>query len=247
MKTKKQAAEIVSILEGIYPEAECSLEYGKDYELLISTRLAAQCTDARVNMVTPTLFSTYPTIEALAAAEISDIEDIIKTCGLYKTKAKDIKNLSVMICEKFGGKVPDTMEELLTLPGIGRKTANLVLSDVFGKPAVVTDTHCIRLAGRMGLTDGTKDPYKVEMQLIKLLDPKKSANFCHRLVFHGRAVCKARKPECEKCPIAPLCDYAKAEAKKAQKGKMDSANKTPSENKKKALKADKKVQSDKRE
>ena len=217
MKTKKQAAQIVAILEEIYPDAECSLDYGKDYELLISTRLAAQCTDARVNLVTPTLFSTYPSIEALAEAEVADIEQIIKSCGLYKTKARDIKNLSVMLRDQFGGKVPDNMEDLLKLPGIGRKTANLVLGDVFGKPAVVTDTHCIRLSGRIGLTDGARDPYKTEGQLAKLIDPQKQSMCWHRLVLHGRAVCKARGPECDRCALNQLCDYAGKEAKKAVK------------------------------
>ena len=217
MTTKKQAAQIVAILEEIYPDAECSLDYGKDYELLISTRLAAQCTDARVNLVTPTLFSTYPSIEALAEAEVADIEQIIKSCGLYKTKARDIKNLSVMLRDQFGGKVPDNMEDLLKLPGIGRKTANLVLGDVFGKPAVVTDTHCIRLSGRIGLTDGARDPYKTEVQLAKLIDPQKQSMFCHRLVLHGRAVCKARGPECDRCALNQLCDYAGNVAKKAVK------------------------------
>ena len=208
MKGLKKCAELaVERLKQEYPDAICSLEYTDPLQLLISTRLAAQCTDVRVNMVTPALFSKYPDAKALSEAAVEDVEEIIKSCGLYKTKARDIVATGKMLTERFGGVVPDTMEELLQLPGIGRKTANLVLGDIFGKPAVVCDTHCIRITNLLGLTKG-KDPYKCELQLKELLPPAESNDFCHRLVLHGRAVCVARRPQCEACCLRELCGFA---------------------------------------
>jgi endonuclease-3 len=186
----------------------CALEYEKDYELLFSARLAAQCTDARVNMVAPVLFHRYPSLEALAGANLADIEEIIRSCGFYRIKARDIAAASAVLLAKFGGRVPDTMEELLTLPGVGRKTANLMLGDIHNKPAVVVDTHCIRLSNRIGLVS-TKDPEKIEAVLRDLLPPEKSSDFCHRLVLHGRAVCTARSPSCGACCLAGVCETGK--------------------------------------
>ncbi len=203
--TKKQLA-ILSV-EGLkkeYPDAICSLDYSDPFQLLVATRLSAQCTDARVNMVTPALFAAFPTAEAMADAGLSEVEELIKTCGLYKTKAKDLIGIGKGIAENFGGRVPDTIEELLTLPGVGRKTANLVVGDVYGKPAVVTDTHFIRIVNRIGLTS-QKEPAKVEAELKKLLPPEESNDFCHRTVLHGRAVCTARHAYCEKCVLADIC------------------------------------------
>ena len=208
--TKKQRAMVVlERLRAAYPDAECSLDYGAPHELLIATRLSAQCTDARVNIVAKELFSTYTSVEAFANAELSDIERIIKSCGLYKTKAKDIILMSQMLLSHYGGVVPDTIEELTKLPGIGRKTANLIVGDVYGKPAVVTDTHVIRITGRIGLV-ATKEPAKVEAELRKLLPPDESAMFCHRLVWHGRAVCMARNPQCGVCTLVDCCKYGEA-------------------------------------
>ena len=187
-----------------YPDAICSLTYEKPHELLISTRLAAQCTDARVNMVTPTLFGKYPSIDALAGADIEDIADIIRSCGFYRIKSQDIVNMCIMLRDVYGGVVPDTIEELTKLPGIGRKTANLVVGDVYHKPAVVCDTHCIRITNLLGLST-SKNPLKVENQLREILPPEDSNDFCHRLVLHGRAVCKARRPDCEKCCMKEIC------------------------------------------
>jgi len=201
---KETALKIVELLEQEYPEALCSLEYEKDYELLFATRLAAQCTDERVNKVTPTLYSRYPSLEALAEAKLEDVEEIIRSCGFFHTKARDIIAASQMLLVDFGGVVPDNMEDLLKLPGVGRKTANIILGDIYHKPAVVTDTHCIRLANRMGLAVG-KEPYKVEMQLAELIPPEKQSDFCHRLVLHGRAVCSARKPTCDICVLHDVC------------------------------------------
>jgi endonuclease-3 len=205
MRTKEQAAEIVRLLEAEYPDALCSLDYGKDYELLFSVRLSAQCTDERVNMVTPALFARFPTLEAFAAAEPEDVEPYIHSCGFFRAKARDIVLCARTLLEKHGGKVPGTMEELTALPGVGRKTANLILGDVFGLPAVVVDTHCIRLSNRIGLVDGLKEPVKIEAALRELLPPEKSSDFCHRIVLHGRAVCTARKPACERCCLKHLC------------------------------------------
>ena len=201
---KETALKIVELLEQEYPDALCSLEYEKDYELLFATRLAAQCTDERVNKVTPTLYSRYPSLEALAEAKVEDVEEIIRSCGFFHTKARDIIAASQMLLVDFGGVVPDNMEDLLKLPGVGRKTANIILGDIYHKPAVVTDTHCIRLANRMGLAVG-KEPYKVEMQLAELIPPEKQSDFCHRLVLHGRAVCSARKPTCDICVLHDVC------------------------------------------
>lgn len=208
MKTKRDISALIDGLKLAYPEAICSLNYEKDYELLFSTRLAAQCTDERVNMVTPALFARYPTLETLAEAEIADVEEYIHSTGFFRAKARDIVASSRMLLEVYGGKVPGTMEELLALPGVGRKTANLVLGDIYRTPGVVVaDTHCIRLTGRMGLTDGSKDPAKVEAQLRKVLPVEESNDFCHRLVLHGRAVCMARGPICANCTVRHLCDF----------------------------------------
>lgn len=207
MDKKECAAKAVELLKKEYPDAVCSLEYQKPHELLIATRLAAQCTDARVNMVTPVLFGKYPTLQALAEADEQDISDIVRSCGFYKTKSHDISQTCKILVQDYGGVVPDTVEELIKLPGIGRKTANLVVGDVYGKPAVVCDTHCIRITNLLGLTD-TKDPAKCETELRAILDPAESNNFCHRLVLHGRAVCIARRPQCEKCVLREICAHA---------------------------------------
>jgi len=205
MRTKAQINEIISRLEAEYPLAECSLEYAKDYELLFAARLAAQCTDERVNKITPALFEKYPTLAAIAGADIEELENIIRSCGFYHSKAHDIIACANALIDCFGGRVPDNMEDLTSLPGVGRKTANLMLGDIFGKPAVVVDTHCIRLTNRIGLVDGLKDPAKIETALRKILPPEKSSDFCHRMVLHGRAVCPARAPLCDKCCIRELC------------------------------------------
>ncbi len=206
MNKKERTAEIVRRLWDAYPVAKCQLTYSTPHELLIATRLSAQCTDKRVNMVTPALFERYKTVDDFAEADIADVAEYIKSCGLYKTKAADIVNMCIMLRDKFGGRVPDTMEELTSLPGVGRKTANLILGDIFGKPAVVTDTHVIRITGLLGLTD-SKDPYKVELQLKKLLDPEISNDFCHRIVLHGRSVCVARTPKCDICTLRDVCKF----------------------------------------
>ena len=207
--TKKQRALLcVEALEKEYTDALCSLEASNPLELLIATRLSAQCTDARVNLVTPALFSKYPTLEDYCNAEIEDIENIIHSCGFYRAKAKDIKGLAIKIRDDFSGQVPDSIEKLTSLPGVGRKTANLIMGDVYKQPAVVADTHLIRITNLLGLTD-LKDPFKVEMQLKKILPPEKSNDFCHRIVLHGRAVCVARRPDCEKCCISDYCKHAK--------------------------------------
>ncbi len=203
MRKKEKTALIVERLKALYPDS-CSLTAEKDYELLFATRLSAQCTDARVNVVTEVLFARYPTLEALAGADLDDICEIVKPCGLYKTKGRDIKEGAVLLLSRFGGRVPDTMEELLSLPGVGRKTANLILSDVYGQPAIVADTHCIRIAGRLGLTRET-DPYKVELDLKKIVAPGEQASLCHRFVHFGRDICRARSPRCTECPLSDLC------------------------------------------
>ena len=204
MTKKELAVKSVELLKNEYPDAICSLNYSDPFQLLIATRLSAQCTDARVNMVTPALFSAYPTAEAFKNAELSKVEELIKTCGLFKTKAKDLIEIGKGITDNFGGKVPDTIEELTTLSGVGRKTANLIIGDVYGKPAVVTDTHLIRLANRIGLTK-QKDPFKVEKELRAILPADESNDFCHRAVLHGRAVCTARRAFCEKCVLKEIC------------------------------------------
>ena len=206
MKSKMEIQSIIEELKRLYPDALCSLPYPKPYELLFAVRLAAQCTDERVNMVTPALYARYPTLEALAEADVSEVETYIHSTGFFRAKAKDIVAAAKMMVEQYDGKVPDTMEELLKLPGVGRKTANLILGDVYHKPGVVVaDTHCIRITGRLGLTDGTKDPVKVEQQLRQVLPPEESNDFCHRMVLHGRAVCMARKPDCPNSTLRPWC------------------------------------------
>ena len=208
MTKKQKAQEAVQRLKEAYPDAICSLESTQPHELLIATRLSAQCTDARVNLVTKVLFDRYRTIHDFATANLSDVEEIVHPCGLYKTKARDIIAMCQMLEQQFYSTVPDDMEQLLQLPGVGRKTANLVLGDVYGKPAIVCDTHCIRITNHLGLTD-TKDPFKCEMQLQKVLPPQESNDFCHRLVLHGRAVCKARSPQCAQCCLKDLCKTGK--------------------------------------
>ena len=207
--TKKQRAVLaVDALKNEYPDAIYSLTYREPLQLLIATRLSAQCTDARVNMVTPALFERFPTLDAFCGGPVEDIEEIIRSCGLYKTKARDIFAMCNKLRGDYNGVVPDTVEELVKLPGVGRKTANLVVGDIYHKPAVVTDTHCIRICGRLGLSEG-KDPLKVEKQLREVLPMDEANDFCHRLVLHGRAVCDARKPKCEACCMQAFCKYAK--------------------------------------
>ena len=207
MTKKQRAAKLIELLKAEYPEAQCALVYEKPHELLISTRLSAQCTDKRVNMVTPALYERFPTVEAFAQAEVSEIEKYIQSCGLYRTKAKDISLMCRELCEHFGGKVPDTIEELTTLPGVGRKTANLIVGDLYGKPALVCDTHVIRLTNLIGLTD-TKDAAKVEKELAEVVPPAEGLNMCHRLVRHGRNVCIARRPQCAQCCLKEICKSA---------------------------------------
>ena len=202
---KKKVSEIIDILKRKYPDALCALQYEKDYELMIAVRLSAQCTDARVNLVTPALFEAYPTLEAMAEADIADVEKYIHSCGFYRQKAKDIVLACQMLLEQYDGKVPGTMEELLKLPGVGRKTANLLLGDIYSVPgSVVCDTHCIRICGRLGLSKG-KEPEKVETQLRKVLPPEESSDFCHRIVLFGRDICTARSPKCDECPLSMHC------------------------------------------
>ena len=207
MKTQAQISAIIEALKKLYPDAICSLDYQKDYELLFSVRLAAQCTDARVNLVTPALFERFPTLEAFAAATPDEVGEYVRSCGFWRAKAKDIVGSAQMLLRDFGGKVPDNMDDLLRLPGVGRKTANLILGDVYGQEGYVCDTHCIRITGRLGITDGSKDPLKVEQQLRKVIPPEESNDFCHRMVLHGRALCMARAPQCGDCPLKALCDY----------------------------------------
>ncbi len=213
MTKKQKALRLIELLREIYPSVSCALVYEKPHELLIATRLSAQCTDKRVNLVTPALFQRFPTVDAFADAEISEIESYIQSCGLYKTKARDISAMCRVLRDEYGGAVPDTMEELTKLPGVGRKTANLICGDLFGKPALVCDTHVIRLTNRLGLTD-TKDAGKVEKQLAAVVPPEEGLLMCHRLVWHGRLICGARKPECEKCRLGEICDFPKAPVKK---------------------------------
>ena len=209
MKSKAAVNRIIEGLKELYPDALCSLQYEKDYELLFAVRLSAQCTDARVNLVTPTLFSHFPTLEAFAAAKVEDVERDIHSCGFFRAKAKDLVECAKLLLEKHDGRVPGTMEELTALPGIGRKTANLILGDIYKQPAYVCDTHCIRITGRLGLTDGSKDPLQVEKQLRQVLPPKESSDFCHRMVLHGRELCSARSPRCGECPLKKDCDFGK--------------------------------------
>lgn len=209
MRTKEQVQQIVDRLLTEYPEADCTLEYRKPYELLFSVRLAAQCTDERVNMITPALFARFPSLEAFAEADVEEVERYVHSCGFFRAKARDIVACSQILLEKYNGQVPGTMEELTALPGVGRKTANLVLGDVFHVPgSVVVDTHCIRISNRLGLVDGLREPEKIERELRKQLPPETSSQFCHCIVLHGRAVCDARKPACENCCVRDLCEYA---------------------------------------
>lgn len=206
MEKRELALEIIKRLKEAYPDAECSLEYEEAWRLLVSVRLAAQCTDARVNIVVQDLYKKFPDVNALADADVEEIEEIVRPCGLGRSKARDINACMKMLREKYNGNVPDDFDELLKLPGVGRKSANLIMGDVFGKPAIVTDTHCIRLVNRMGLVDGIFEPKKVEMQLWKIIPPEEGSEFCHRLVCHGRDVCTARTtPHCEKCVLSDIC------------------------------------------
>ena len=221
---KERLAKIVAQLKEIYPNAECALEYeGDPWKLLVMGRLSAQCTDARVNIVSKELFTVFPTAERMAKGDLSEIERIVKPCGLYHTKAASIKEASAMLVEKYGGELPDTMEELLEFPGVGRKIANLLLGDVFGKDAVVTETHCIRICGRLGMyPESLKDPFKIEKILSELIEYGEGSDFCHRIVWFGRETCIARSPKCENCPLAELCEHnikGLASSKKAAKRK----------------------------
>lgn len=208
MKREEDVRSIVNALKQLYPDALCSLQYDKDYELLFAVRLSAQCTDERVNKVTPALFERFPTLEAFAEADPAEVAKYIHSCGFFNGKSRDLVGCAQMLLRDYGGKVPSEMEDLLKLPGVGRKTANLIQGDIFHTPGVVVaDTHCIRITGRLGLTDGTKDPAKVEQQLRKVLPPEESNNFCHRMVLHGRAVCTARVAKCEICPLTDWCTH----------------------------------------
>lgn len=206
MTKKKLALEVIEKLKNEYPDAACTLDYDDAWKLLVSVRLAAQCTDARVNVVVAGLFDKYPSVAALAEADVDDIENIVRPCGLGRSKARDISACMKMLHEKYNDTVPDDFDELLKLPGVGRKSANLIMGDVFGKPAIVTDTHCIRLANRIGLVDNIKEPKKVEMALWKIIPPEEGSDLCHRLVIHGREVCTARTaPYCDRCCLADIC------------------------------------------
>ncbi len=208
MKKREDVLSIIEELKNLYPDDICSLNYAKDYELLFAVRLAAQCTDERVNQITPALYKRFPTLESLAQADISEVEQYVHSTGFFRAKARDIVLASQMLLEEYGGKVPGNMDDLLRLPGVGRKTANLILGDIYNAPGVVVaDTHCIRITGLLGLTDGTKDPAKVESQLRAVLPPEESNAFCHRMVLHGRAVCIARRPQCQNCTLRPWCSH----------------------------------------
>lgn len=205
MDRKERAIAAVAALKEAYPDAVCALRYEKDYELMIAVRLSAQCTDARVNQVTPKLFERFPTLESFAEADVTEVEEYVKSCGFYRHKARDIVLACQMLRDVCGGTVPDSMDALLKLPGVGRKTANLLLGDIYRKPAVVCDTHCIRITNKLGLAKG-KEPEKVERQLWEVLPPEESSDFCHRIVLHGRAVCTARSPKCGECCLAGICE-----------------------------------------
>ena len=206
MTKEKLAVEVIERLKKEYPDADCTLDYDQAWKLLVSVRLAAQCTDARVNVVVEDLYAKYPDVDALAQADVADIEEIVRPCGLGKSKARDISGCMKILKEKYNGNVPKDFKALLALPGVGRKSANLIMGDVFGEPAIVTDTHCIRLSNRIGLVDGIKDPKKVEMALWEIIPPKEGNDLCHRLVYHGRDVCTARsRPHCDKCCLEDIC------------------------------------------
>ena len=206
MTKKQRALEVIERLKKRYPDADCTLDYDQAWKLLVSVRLAAQCTDARVNIVVETLYEKYPDVDALAAATPEEIEEFVRPCGLGRSKARDISACMKILDEQYDGNVPDDFQALLKLPGVGRKSANLIMGDVFGKPAIVTDTHCIRLSNRIGLVDGIKDPKKVEMELWKIIPPEEGSELCHRLVYHGREVCTARTtPHCDRCCLADIC------------------------------------------
>ena len=205
METQERVRGVVEALKAAYPDPRCALQYKKDYELMIAVRLSAQCTDERVNKITPALFARYPTLDSLAKADVAEVEEYVRSCGFFHHKARDIVLACQMLRDQFGGRVPDTMQALLTLPGVGRKTANLLLGDLYDVPgSVVCDTHCIRITNKLGLAEG-KEPEKVEQQLRAILPPEESSDFCHRIVLHGRAVCTARKPACERCTLRPYC------------------------------------------
>ncbi|MDO4285617.1 MAG: endonuclease III [Eubacteriales bacterium] len=206
MTIQERALEVIERLRREYPDADCTLDYNEAWKLLVSVRLAAQCTDARVNIVVKDLFAQYPSVEALAAAPVEEIERYVKPCGLGPSKARDISACMKELRDTYGGQVPDEFDKLLKLPGVGRKSANLIMGDVFGKPAIVTDTHCIRLCNRIGLVHDCKDPKKVEMALWKIIPPQEGSSLCHRFVYHGRAVCMARGPQCEGCVLADVCE-----------------------------------------
>ena len=210
MKSKAAVRRIIDTLKEIYPEALCSLQYERDYELLFAVRLSAQCTDARVNQVTPALYRRFPTLQSFAEADPSEVGEYIHSCGFFNGKARDIVACAQKLIAEFDGKVPGTMEALTSLPGVGRKTANLILGDIYHQPAYVCDTHCIRITGRLGLTDGSKDPLRTERQLRLVLPPEESSNFCHRLVLFGREICTARSPQCVGCPLREDCKMGKS-------------------------------------
>lgn len=209
MRYKASTLRIIEKLKELYPEGLCSLQYEKDYELLFAVRLSAQCTDARVNLVTPALFARFPTLKAFAEADPKEVGEYIHSCGFYNGKARDLVSCAQQLIERFDGRVPDNMEDLTSLSGVGRKTANLILGDVYGQPSYVCDTHCIRITGRLGITDGSKDPVKVEQQLRRAIPPAESGSFCHRMVLFGRDVCTARSPKCEGCPLKEDCAAGK--------------------------------------
>ena len=214
MRKKERALEVIRLLKEEYPDAHCTLDYEDAWQLLVSVRLAAQCTDARVDQITPLLYEKYPSVAALAAADPEEIEEIVRPCGLGRSKARDICKCMRVLHEQYNDHVPETFEELLALPGVGRKSANLVMGDVFGRPAIVTDTHCIRLCNLIGLVDQIKEPAKVERELRKIIPPEEGNDLCHRFVFHGRAVCVARRPQCDRCCLREVCRYAQEQARK---------------------------------
>lgn len=206
MDLTERAQQIVSILKRRYP-GDCSLNYRHDWQLLFAVRLSAQCTDARVNMVTPALFERFPTLESFACADVAQIAELIHSCGFFRTKANDLKNIAIILTEQYGGQLPQSIDELIRLPGIGRKTANIIMGDIYKQPAIAADTHCIRISNRLGLTD-SRDPYKTEMQLKQIIAPSEQSDFCHRLVHFGRDICTARRPKCDQCPLRELCPSA---------------------------------------